>query len=147
MYEEGKNDSSKKMNPGKMREQLIHKFPNNFSIPGETEIKQYIGSQVQKHKYHENKQVTTKSNGRGRKPGPKTVWRSLLEPFVVARQTTKNAILFDKFIKWLGEVQFWPKDLPRDSNNEETADKKKVTSAIGNIKQKLKNDSKKALLA
>ena len=30
MFEEGNKDSSKKMNPGKMRERLIRKYPNNF---------------------------------------------------------------------------------------------------------------------
>ena len=38
MFEEGKRDSSKKMNPGKIRERLLQKFPNHFSIPGDIEI-------------------------------------------------------------------------------------------------------------
>ena len=148
MFEEGKKDPSKKMNPGKMRERLICKYPNNFSIPGETEIKQFIGSQNQKEKYHEKKKNKgNKSENRGRKPGPKMVWKTLLEPFVISRQTTKNAILFDEFIASLGNVESWPTDLPRDADNTNIADKKKVTSAIGNIKQKLKKDTKRALLA
>ena len=32
-------DSGKKMNPGKMREQLMAMFPHEFSMPSETEIK------------------------------------------------------------------------------------------------------------
>ena len=62
-------------------------------------------------------------------------------------KSTKNAIQFDKFIKSLGDIEFWPKNLLRDSNDKDTADRKKVTSAIGNVKTKPKNDSKKALLA
>ena len=151
MFEEGKNDASKKMNPGKMREHLARKYPNNFSIPGETEIKQFIGSQLQKEKYHQKKKQTgatgARSENRGRKPGPKQVWKSLLEPFVMSRQNTKNAVLFDEFIKSLGNVDDWPNDLPREGEKNDTADKKKVTAAIDNIKQKLKKDSKRVLLS
>jgi len=148
MFEEGKKDPSKKMNPGKMRERLVRKYPNNFSIPGETEIKQFIGSQNQKEKYHEKKNNEgIQSDNRGRKPGLKMVWKTLLEPFVISRQTTKNAILFDEFMASLGNVESWPKDLPRNAENTDTADKKKVTSAISNIKQKLKKNAKRALLA
>ena len=147
MFEEGKMDSSKKMNPGKMRERLLQKFPNHFSIPGDTEIKQFIGAQFQNDKYHGNKKEGTKSDGRGRRPGPKTVWAALLEPFVQARQNTKNSVLFVEFINSLGNVSSWPNDLPRDQEDNNKADRKKVTAAIGNIKQRLKNQMKKALLA
>ena len=75
------------------------------------------------------------------------VWKTLLEPFVISRQTTKNAMLFDEFMASLGNVESWPKDLPRNAENTDTADKKKVTSAISNIKQKLKKNAKRALLA
>jgi len=147
MFEEGKSDSSKKMNPGKMRERLLQKFPNHFSIPGDTEIKQFIGAQFQNDKYHGKKIEGTKSDGRGRRPGPKTVWAALLEPFVQARQNTKNSVLFNEFINSLGNVNSWPSDLPRDQEDNNKANRKKVTAAIGNIKQRLKNQMKKALLA
>ncbi len=41
-FEQGRTDSSKKMNAAMMREQLQKEFPNPFSLPGETEIKKYI---------------------------------------------------------------------------------------------------------
>ena len=44
-FELGKNESSTKMNAGQMREALKVKYPLRFSIPGETEIKSYIGVQ------------------------------------------------------------------------------------------------------
>ena len=54
------------------------------------------------------------------------MWRSLLEPFVAARQRTKNTIPFDEFIQSLGDVEVWPKDLPCDNNSKKgTADKTK----------------------
>ena len=39
MFEQGKVNSSQKMNAAKMREQLCNKYPYKFSIPSETEIK------------------------------------------------------------------------------------------------------------
>ena len=41
-FQQGHKDSSKKMNAAMMREELKKQFPDVFSIPGETEIKQYI---------------------------------------------------------------------------------------------------------
>ena len=115
--------------------------------PEDTEIKQFIGAQFQNDKYHGKKIEGTKSDGRGRRPGPKTVWAALLEPFVQARQNTKNSVLFNEFINSLGNVNAWPSDLPRDQEDNNKANRKKVTAAIGNIKQRLKNQMKKALLA
>ena len=134
MFEEGKRDSSKKMNPGKMRECLLQKFPNHFSIPGDTEIKQFIGAQFQNDKYCHKEETGTKSDGRGRKSGPETVWVALLEPFVEARKATKNSVLYNEFINSLGNINSWPNHLPRDVEDNTKADKKKITSSIGNIK-------------
>ena len=47
MFEEGKGDSPQKMSPGEMRECLLQNFPNYFSFPGDTKIKQFIGAQFQ----------------------------------------------------------------------------------------------------
>ena len=33
----------KEMNPGKTQEHLLQNFPNHFSIPGDTRIKQFTG--------------------------------------------------------------------------------------------------------
>ena len=38
MFNVDMQNSSKKMNPGKMREALITMFPNRFSIPSETDV-------------------------------------------------------------------------------------------------------------
>ena len=54
MFEEGKKDSSQKMNPGKIRELLLQKSPTHLSVLGEAEIKQFIGSQIQKGKLKKN---------------------------------------------------------------------------------------------
>ena len=39
MFEIGEANSSEKMDASKMREQLMLKYPNKFSLPGEIEIK------------------------------------------------------------------------------------------------------------
>ena len=51
MFNDGCSKSGNKMNPGKMRENLINMFPHKFSIPSELEIKKFIGAQSQKQKY------------------------------------------------------------------------------------------------
>ena len=43
MFESGVVNSSNKMNAGKMKKKLITLYPDQFAIPGETEIKQFIG--------------------------------------------------------------------------------------------------------
>ena len=43
-FDEGKADSSNKMNPAMMEEKLRIMYPNKFSLPRETEIKQAIGT-------------------------------------------------------------------------------------------------------
>ncbi len=109
-----------------MQERLIHKDLYNISIPGETKTKQFIGLQLQKEKYHEKKKKTgEKTDNVGRKPGPKKVWRGLLEPFAIAQHTTKNAVIFDEFIKSLGPVDDWPNDIPHGGDKNDTADRKK----------------------
>ena len=51
MFGRGEQNSSDKMNAAQMRETLATKYPMKFSIPGETEIKTYIGAEFQKSKY------------------------------------------------------------------------------------------------
>eukprot|EP00957_Ditylum_brightwellii_P162865 12401891-Ditylum_brightwellii.AAC.1 len=44
LFERGNNESSHKMNPAMMREHLEEKYPNTYSLPGETKIKQEINA-------------------------------------------------------------------------------------------------------
>ena len=50
MFEEENKDSSNKMNPAMMREQLRKQFPNVFSLPGEIDIKKLINALSQSEK-------------------------------------------------------------------------------------------------
>ena len=67
-----------------------------------------------------------------------------MDTIVTVSPETKNSILFDRFVESLGDISTWPNDLPRDDNN--NIDKKQITSAISNAKQKLKKAAKKSLL-
>ena len=53
MYQEGVRNNSAKMSAGKRREKLLSMYPNRFSIPGETEIKQFIGKLTQTNKNYD----------------------------------------------------------------------------------------------
>ena len=55
MFNDGCSNSAHKMNPGKMRETVMHFFPHRFSIPSELEIKTFITSESQKKKILKNK--------------------------------------------------------------------------------------------
>ena len=50
LFREGNKNSSKKMNPVMVREQLRKQFPNVFSLPGETDIKKIINALAQSEK-------------------------------------------------------------------------------------------------
>ena len=119
MFEQGKVNSSQKMNAAKMREQLCNKYPYKFSIPSETEIKKIIGSEFQKQKNTGTiDDDTDNQNTRGRRSGPKSMWATILEPMVVASPQTKPAQLLVEFFSSLGDSNYWPEDLPRDEHGE-----------------------------
>ena len=50
LYDKGKNHLADKMNPVMMRQYLLQQYPNTYSLPGETEIKQQINVFVQNEK-------------------------------------------------------------------------------------------------
>ena len=49
MFQVGVINNSNKFSAGKMRENLLDFYPDRFSIPGETEIKQFIGKLSQQY--------------------------------------------------------------------------------------------------
>ena len=68
MFVLGIKNNSKKINAGKMRDNLINLYPGRFSIPGETQMKQFIGKLSQHKKNKQKKKSLTKST-RGMKAG------------------------------------------------------------------------------
>ena len=84
MFQAGVINNSNKMSAGKMRENLLDIYPDRFSIPGETEIKQFIGklSQQSKKKGGNDASSAVKST-RGRKAGNITAsWHGTLREIV-----------------------------------------------------------------
>ena len=67
------------MSAGKMREHLQARHPDAFSIPGETDIKQFINKMSEKQKRSQSVESGKKPT-RGRKPGNiKVTWHANLK--------------------------------------------------------------------
>ena len=87
MFNDGCSNSAHKMNPGKMRETVMHFFPHRFSIPSELEIKTFITSESQKKK---NSQKQKKI----RKKRKKNEWcRTCMDNFIATIDRTKCRII------------------------------------------------------
>ena len=89
------------MNPGKMREQLQQMYPFRFSIPGETEIKKFIGLEFQNEKSGNRNEHSTRARNSG---SQNTVWFSMLTPLVKSKLQERPAKIFDYFIESLGDI-------------------------------------------
>ena len=92
MFEIGANDSSRKMNAGKMREKLTILYPNKFSIPSELAIKQFIAAQNKKSKYVSKRNQDKRSNVK-----QKEDWQLKLEEMVTIN--SKPTEIYNNFIK------------------------------------------------
>ena len=80
MYQKGVRNNSSKVSAGKMRENLLNMYPGRFSIPGETEIKQFIGKLTQTNKA---KDPLKEKSTRGRKAGnAKRSWYTSLNELI-----------------------------------------------------------------
>ena len=62
LFQRGKHHSSDKMNLAQMRDILISKYPNHFTIPSKTEIKKEIGRLFSKFT---DTSTTRRKNSRG----------------------------------------------------------------------------------
>ena len=60
MFKVGEEESARKIGEEKMREVLVTKYPNNFSIPSETDIKKFTNAMFQKSKKKEAVMITMK---------------------------------------------------------------------------------------
>ncbi len=142
MFEVGIENSSNKMNAAKMRDNLITLYPGRFSIPGETQIRQFIGklSQQQKDK---NKQKNKKGSGRGRKAGGvKSSWHLCLTQIVQDNPKEKPEVIYNNFMKMFDDKL--PDDLPLTSENE--PDKEKIKSTIARFKTNIKKQEKRNII-
>ena len=142
-YAAGELDSNKKMSAGKMREMLMRDYPSRFSIPGETEIKSWIGAQQTKKKY---KKKGTGGCGRGRPSSEysKSEWEKVVETVVEVEPSAKPEDLYKSFLAMHNDESLFPTDVPRDDSN--NIDKKKIKQKINQYKSKLKKNAKMAIL-
>ena len=140
MYQEGVRNSSAKMSAGKMRENLLSMYPDRFSIPGETEIKQFIGKLTQTNKkYDPLKQKST----RGRKAGnAKKSWYASLQDLIDKDPSEKPEFIYRLLIENFGDTL--PDDLPMTEDNE--PDKKKIKSTIARFKVNIKKNAMRSII-
>jgi len=143
MFEIGVRNSANKMSAGKMRENLMNKYPGRFSIPGETDIKQFIGKLSQKGKKQIQSKTGNNKSAKGGKPGHiKQLWQIPLSELVKKNPTEKPEVIYDNFIKSFGDEL--PDDLPKDSNDK--PDKQQIKSTIARIKTNHKKNAKRSII-
>ena len=143
MFQAGVINNSNKMSAGKMRENLLDMYPDRFSIPGETEIKQFIGKLSQQYKKKGgNDASSTAKSTRGRKAGNITVsWYGTLREIVNREPNEKPEEIFRILMATFDDNL--PDDLPMDND---TPDKKNIKSTISRFKTELKKSAKRSIL-
>ena len=139
MFNAGIDVSSNKMSEGKMCERLQLLYPGRFSIPGETEIKQYIGTLSQQGK---KKTDNPNKSNRGRKAGNTTVsWHPTLKEILDTNPTAKPKQIIEEFLKAFQTEA--PNDLPMKDGS---VDIDKIKSTISRFKTKIRKDAMKSVL-
>ena len=144
MFESGEAISSKKMNASKMREQLMLKYPNRFSLPGEIEIKKTISALSQRKKGGQNKGGTRK---RCQCEIPE--WERNLKEMVKHHWKEPRKDLYESFKSIMGDdPSIWPSDIPtiRNKDNSISINMKKIKAIISSAKQERKKLGKRSLL-
>ena len=99
-FNKGKESSSDKMNSAQMRESLKIKYPNRFTIPSETEIKQEISAL-----FVDSKNNNKKSNKENKDPivlnrDEETVdWKNILDSLVQSNISEKPKAIYEKYFR------------------------------------------------
>ena len=125
-----------------MRDNLLNLYPGRFSIPGETQIKQYIGMLSQQDKTRAKNKKHTQSN-RGRHSGnTKKLWHSLLTDIINTNPNEKPEVIYNCFIEKLDNN--FPDNLPMTPTNK--PDKTKIKSTIARFKNNLKKSEKRSII-
>ena len=144
MFESGEAISSNKMNASKMREHLMLRYPDRFSLPGEIEIKQCISALAQKKKTSNNNKCKKK-----RKQCDIPKWEKDLKEMVKQRWEETPNNLYEDFKSSMGDdPSLWPIDIPTITNEDKTVsiDKKMIKVIISAAKQEAKKVGKRSLL-
>ena len=77
MFQASVDNSSNKISTRNMREIFLYIYSDKFSIPGETETKQFIGKPSQKDERDKSKLTTASNNGRKTEKTP--LWYVILK--------------------------------------------------------------------
>ena len=126
--------SYNKMNAGKMRENLQQLHPDYFSIPGETEIKQFINKMLEAQKRIQSVDPTRQKSTRGRKPGnTKFTWHQNLQDVLKQDFKEKSRHIYDKFISSYNGN--YATDFPLNKNGD--PDETKIKQAIQKFKKSI----------
>ena len=143
MFQMGVQYSYNKMSAGRMRENLRSTYLDRFSIPGETQIKQFINKMSESQKRSAANPGKPKSN-RGRKPGNvKTTWHVRLRDILERNLKEKPRNIYEEFITSYGGR--YPKDLPmKDKTNE--PDDTKIKQALQRFKRNIESKVRKEVL-
>jgi len=107
-FQQGNKDSSQKMNAAMMREELKKQFPDKFSIPGETEIKQYISLLFAKSKSgHNDADLDTELNDSiiDDDNVERVNWVKLLKTIVEVNPTDKPENIYQNLLLSIEESQ------------------------------------------
>ena len=126
------------MNPAMMRDQLQKDYPNTFSLPGETAIKQHISSlfatskKADKHKNDNDERETTAHTSKNEE------WKCVVNDIVNENPSEKPENIYKKFLTEMTEVRgIDVGDLPS---------KKQVKSKITSSRTLLKNKARRSVI-
>ena len=137
MFQMGAQYSYNKMSAGKMHENLMATYPDQFSIPVETRIKQFINKMSKSQKQSAANPGKPKSNT-GRKPGDvRTTQHVRLKGILERNLKVKPRNIYEEFIMSYGGL--YPKDQPIKQNINEPDDtkiKQALQRSKGNIESK-----------
>lgn len=142
-YEQGRKDSSKKMNAAMMRAQLQQENPNIFSIPGETEIKKHIsklfsqtknGSKDNEHE--ENSDLD--NNDEEVVNIDESEWKQVLVNITMQHTEAKPDYIYKEFLRVMREE--------RGKNDDDLPSKQKVKGKISYTRASLKKKLKRSIV-
>ena len=143
MFQMGVEYSYNKMSAGKMREHLQQLHPDCFSIPGETEIKQFINKMSEAQKRIQTVDPGKPKSSRGRKPGnTKFTWHKKLRDILEQDLKDKPRHIYEKFINSYDGK--YPSDLPLNKDGD--PDDTKIKQALQRFKRNIEAKVQKEVL-
>lgn len=106
------------MNAAQIREALVSRYPNRFSIPSETEIKQEISALFARSKDSKRQKRNKQDNTIFVNVSKAAVdWANILDDIVVSNRAEKPEIIYELFVSFMTKTHMFPlDDLPTKAN-------------------------------